>query len=48
MGKRYGRFIFIMYLFTKCLYIANAVLQLVMLDRILGTCVPTIFKLIVS
>ncbi|XP_067940714.1 innexin unc-7-like [Watersipora subatra] len=36
MGKRYGNFVFIMYLFSKCLYIINAIIQIFLLDYILG------------
>lgn len=36
MGKRYGKYVFIMYMITKMLYIANAVIQLFLLQAILG------------
>lgn len=36
MGKRYGRYIYIMYLLTKCLYITNAILQIMALNGIFG------------
>ena len=36
MGKRFGKYVFIMYMFTKVLYIANAVVQIFILNSILG------------
>jgi len=36
MGKRYGKYVFIMYMVSKVLYIANAVIQIFLLSSILG------------
>ncbi|XP_067931193.1 innexin unc-9-like [Watersipora subatra] len=36
-GKRYGKFLIIIYLMTKLLYIGNAVIQLYMMNFFLGT-----------
>ena len=41
MGKRFGKYVFIMYMFTKVLYIANAVVQIFILNSILGKCLIT-------
>lgn len=36
MGKRYGRYVFIIYMLTKCLYIANAIIQIYLIAAIVG------------
>lgn len=36
MGKRYGRYVFIMYMVSKVLYIFNASIQLFLLNKIIG------------
>jgi len=38
VGKRHGQFLFVMYLFVKCLYVANAIGLLFLLNLFLGKC----------